>query len=40
LEGLDPVEPGIVDVDKRRPANGDPVFTGGMPLYGVAARTP
>jgi hypothetical protein len=40
LEGLDLVEPGIVEVDKWRPADGDPVFTSGMPLYGVAARKP
>ena len=40
LEGLDLVEPGIVDVDKWRPADGDPVFTGGLPLSGVAARKP
>jgi S-adenosyl methyltransferase len=40
LGGLDLVEPGIVDVDKWRLAGGDPVFTGEMPLYGVAARKP
>jgi len=40
LGGLDPVEPGIVDVDQWRPAEGDPEYPDGMPLYGVVARKP
>ena len=36
--GLDLVDPGVVDVDKWRPAPGDPVFDGGMPVYGAVAR--
>jgi hypothetical protein len=40
LDGLELVEPGIVDVDKWRPADGDPVYPGGMPLYGAVARKP
>jgi S-adenosyl methyltransferase len=38
--GLDLVDPGIVDVDKWRPAAGDPVFPDGMPVYGAVARKP
>ena len=38
LTGLELVEPGIVEVDKWRPAEGDPVYPGGMPLYGAVAR--
>jgi hypothetical protein len=38
--GLDLVGPGIVDVDKWRPAADDPVFPDGMPIYGAVARKP
>jgi hypothetical protein len=40
LTGLELAEPGIVDVDKWRPADGDPVYPDGMPLYGAVARKP
>jgi S-adenosyl methyltransferase len=40
LDGLEPVGPGIVDVDKWRPADGDPEYPNGMPLYGAVARKP
>jgi O-methyltransferase involved in polyketide biosynthesis len=40
LDGLELVEPGIVDVDKWRPADGDPVYPDGMPLHGAVARKP
>jgi S-adenosyl methyltransferase len=40
LDGLELVEPGIVDVDKWRPANGDPKYHNGMPLFGAVARKP
>lgn len=38
--GLDIVSPGIVTVDKWRPAPGDPVFPDGAPLCGAVARKP
>jgi S-adenosyl methyltransferase len=40
LTGLELAEPGIVDVDKWRPADGDPAYPDGMPLYGAVARKP
>jgi hypothetical protein len=40
LTGLELAEPGIVDVDKWRPADGDPEYPDGMPLYGAVARKP
>jgi len=40
LNGLELAEPGIVDVDKWRPADGDPEYPDGMPLYGAVARKP
>jgi hypothetical protein len=40
LTGLELAEPGIVDVDKWRPADGDPEYPDGMPLYGAVARIP
>ena len=40
LDGLDLVRPGIVDVNEWRPADGDPRYPDGMPLYGVVARKP
>jgi len=40
LNGLDLVRPGIVDVNEWRPADGDPRYPDGMPLYGVVARKP
>ena len=40
LDGLELVEPGIVDVDEWRPADGDLEYPDGMPLYGVVARKP
>jgi hypothetical protein len=40
LTGLDLAAPGIVDVDKWRPADGDPEYPDGMPLYGAVARKP
>ncbi len=38
--GLDPVKPGIVELDCWRPAPGDPRYPGGMPLLGAVARKP
>jgi S-adenosyl methyltransferase len=38
--GLDLIEPGIVDLDRWRPAPGDPQYPGGMPLLGAVARKP
>jgi hypothetical protein len=40
LDGLELVRPGIVDVNKWRPAEDDPQYPDGMPLYGVVARKP
>ena len=38
--GLDPVKPGIVEVDRWRPEPGDPRYPGGIPLLGAVARKP
>lgn len=38
--GLDLVGPGIVELDKWRPAATDPVCTQVMPVYGAVARKP
>jgi trans-aconitate methyltransferase len=38
--GLDLIEPGIVELDRWRPAPGDPQYPGGMPLLGAVARKP
>jgi len=38
--GLDLVEPGLVEVDKWRPAPGDPDYPEGMPLLAAVARKP
>jgi len=38
--GLDPVKPGIAEVDRWRPLPGDPRYPGGMPLLGAVARKP
>ncbi|MGD0701673.1 MAG: SAM-dependent methyltransferase [Trebonia sp.] len=38
--GLDPIEPGLVELDHWRPAPGDPQYPGGMPLLGVVAKKP
>jgi len=40
FDGLELVEPGIVEVDKWRPANGDRAYAGVMPLYGAVGRKP
>jgi len=40
LTGLDLVDPGIVELDKWRPADDDRVYPNGMPVYGVVARKP
>ncbi len=40
LHDLELAEPGIVDVNEWRPADGDPEYPGGMPLYGAVARKP
>jgi hypothetical protein len=40
FDGLDLVEPGIVEVDQWRPEAGDPECRDGMPLLGVVARKP
>lgn len=38
FDGLELVEPGIVGVDKWRPADDDPRYAGVMPLYGAVGR--
>jgi hypothetical protein len=38
--GLGLIEPGIVELDRWRPAPGDPQYPGGMPLLGAVARKP
>jgi hypothetical protein len=40
LDGMELVEPGIVDVDKWRSADGDPEYPDGIPLYGAVGRKP
>ena len=40
FEGLELVEPGIVEVHRWRPAVGDPAADGVLPLYGAVARKP
>jgi hypothetical protein len=40
LDGLELVEPGIVDVDKRRPSDGEREYPNGIPFYGAVARMP
>jgi hypothetical protein len=40
LDGLDLVEPGIVEVHQWRPAAGDAEFPDGMPMLGAVARKP
>jgi hypothetical protein len=40
LDGLDLVDPGLVQVHRWRPAAGDPEFPEGMPLLGAVARKP
>jgi hypothetical protein len=40
LAGLELVDPGIVELDKWRPAGSDPVYPNGMPVYGAVARKP
>ncbi len=38
--GLDLLEPGLVGIDRWRPAPGDPEYPGGLPLLGAVARKP
>ncbi len=40
FDGLELIEPGLVEVDKWRPATGDPVYDGVLPLYGAVGRKP
>jgi hypothetical protein len=40
LDGLELVEPGIVEVHQWRPARGDGDYPSGMPLVGAVARKP
>lgn len=40
LDGLEAVDPGVVEVHRWRPEPGDRDFPGGMPLLGVVARKP
>lgn len=40
FDGLDLIEPGLVEVDKWRPAPGDPAYDRVLPLYGAVARKP
>jgi hypothetical protein len=40
LDGLELVEPGIVEVHEWRPARGDRDYPAGLPLLGVVARKP
>jgi hypothetical protein len=38
--GLELIDPGIVEVNRWRPAPGDPDYQGGMPFLGAVARKP
>jgi hypothetical protein len=38
FDGLELVEPGVVEVDEWRPADDDPPYAGVMPLYGAVGR--
>jgi hypothetical protein len=38
--GLELIDPGIVEVNRWRPAPGDPDYRGGMPFLGAVARKP
>jgi hypothetical protein len=40
FDGLELIEPGLVEVDKWRPANGDPGYDGVLPVYGAVGRKP
>jgi hypothetical protein len=40
FDGLELVEPGVVEVHKWRPADGDPAYRGVLPLYGAVGRKP
>jgi hypothetical protein len=40
FDGLDLVDPGIVEVDMWRPASGEDDYAGVMPLYGAVGRKP
>jgi S-adenosyl methyltransferase len=38
--GLELIEPGVVELDQWRPAEGDPRYDGVLPMYGAVARKP
>jgi S-adenosyl methyltransferase len=40
FDGLELVDPGLVEVDQWRPRSDDPVLDGGVPLLGAVARKP
>jgi S-adenosyl methyltransferase len=40
FDGLELVQPGIVEVPKWRPADGDPASEGVLPMYGAVGRKP
>jgi len=40
FDGLELVEPGVVEVHKWRPADGDPAYRGVLPMYGAVGRKP
>ena len=40
FNGLELIDPGIVEVHRWRPAPGDPDYPDGMPLFGAVARRP
>ena len=40
FDGLELIEPGLVEVDQWRPAPGDPEYDGVLPLYGAVGRKP
>ena len=40
FDGLELTDPGLVEVDRWRPAPGDPVHPGGVPFLGAVVRKP
>jgi hypothetical protein len=40
FDGLELIEPGLVEVDKWRPAKGEPGYDGLLPVYGAVGRKP
>jgi hypothetical protein len=40
FDGLELIEPGVVELDQWRPAEGDPLYDGVLPMYGAVGRKP